>query len=175
MGRIYILIILIFLFLSTSVRVVFAGSSYVLPYPSTMPGGLYYKLHLVFEEIQKYWYFGDFSQFDYNLKESDKYLVEAKTLFEYKQYLLGASALKKSDKYFVNIKGTLEQALKNGKNVQEREKILLEAALKHVETLVKIKEDTPENFEWRPEKGIPTSIPLGTIISKSKQLRLNSL
>ena len=67
---------------------VYAQSSYVLPYPSQMPGGLYYKIHLIYENVSKYWYFGDFGRFDYNLKQSDKYLVETKTLFEYKQILV---------------------------------------------------------------------------------------
>ena len=72
----------------------FAESQYVLPYPSAMPGSFLYKLNLVQEEILRYWYFGDFGQFKYNLGLSDKYLVEAKTLFEYKQYLLAISPSK---------------------------------------------------------------------------------
>src|SRR3990167_6873899 len=83
---------------------IYAQSSYVLPYPGEMPGNKVYKLNLIKEKLEKYFYFGNFSQFNYNLKYADKYLVEAKTLFEYKQFLLGDSALKKSDSYFKNLK-----------------------------------------------------------------------
>ena len=77
----YILICsLLFLILATSFS--FAESDYVLPYPSSMPGSKFYQIRLIWDEVKKYWYFGSFGQFEYNLKQSDKYLVEAKTLFE---------------------------------------------------------------------------------------------
>src|ERR1700749_87312 len=84
-------------------QVASADSPYVLPYPSFMPGTIFYKIDRVIEIFEKYWYFGDFGQFTYNLKESDKYLVQAKTLFEYQQYLLAMVALQQSDAYFQKI------------------------------------------------------------------------
>ena len=59
----------------------FAESPYVLPYPSAMPGSIFYKLNLIQDELLRFWYFGDFGQFKYNLAQSDKYLVEAINLF----------------------------------------------------------------------------------------------
>ncbi len=84
-GLVSILFFLLSLFLPLSS---FAQSDYVLPYPSSMPGSIYYKLHLAWESVIEYWNFGDFGQFIYNLKQFNKYVVEAKTLFEYIQYLL---------------------------------------------------------------------------------------
>lgn len=137
---------------------VLAESSYVLPYPSYMPGSSFYKIHLVQEKIEKYWYFGNFGQFIYNLKEADKYLVEAKTLFEYKQYLLAVKALEKSNTYFIDASRILNKTKLAGKNISEKENILKEASLKHQEVLRVIKEDIPEDFIWSPEKIEPTHL-----------------
>lgn len=129
-----------------------ADEDYVLPYPPVMPGSFAYKIRLVIEEMQKYWYFGSFSQFKYNLKQSDKYLVEAKTLFEYKQYLLAYNALKKSGSYLESTFASLLSAKKEGKSIEEKRKILSLASLKHKEVLEEIKNKIPETFVWTPEK-----------------------
>lgn len=141
-------------------RSIFAESPYVLPYPSVMPGSIFYKLNLIQEEILKYWYFGDFGQFKYNLSQSDKYLVEGKTLFDYKQYLLAFQALQKSDKYFEKIKPAILSAKKNGKNTTDKEKLLKEAAEKHIEELSKLKQNLPATFEWEPERQHPQTLNL---------------
>src|SRR3989344_6793684 len=127
---------LIFFFITMSR--VYAESNYVLPYPSSMPGGMSYNFHLLYESVSKYWYFGNFGQFNYNLKLADKYLVEAKTLFEYKQYLLGYKALKKSDFYFPNILFSLAKAKNNNKDISQKKIILKQAMLKHIEILSKM-------------------------------------
>ncbi len=51
-----------------SVPVVHAQSSYVLPYPSFMPGSIFYKIHRVGETMLKYWYFGNFGQFGSDMR-----------------------------------------------------------------------------------------------------------
>lgn len=148
-----------------------ASSAYVLPYPSFMPGSFFYKLSIVKDELLKYWYFGDFGQFKYNLKESDKYLVEGKTLFEYKQYLLGASSFKKSDYYFEKLMPALLDAKKNGKNIRDNLKLLKSAGEKHIEVLEKLKGEVPEHFYWDPEKGMPANLNLKEILDNSIRLR----
>lgn len=163
-----ILILVFYLFLSVHTN---ASSSYVLPYPSAMPGSIFYKLNLIKEEILKYWYFGDFGQFHYNLKQSDKYLVEAKTLFEYKQYLLGYDALKRSNGYFAKVKPYLNKARIENKNIYQRQNILKEAALKHVEVLNGIKLQVPNEFIWRPEKSQPIKISLRKTLEESISIR----
>lgn len=165
------LFLLVFFFIVFFKTSVLAQSNYVLPYPSSMPGSLFYEIHLVYENISKFWYFGNFSQFDYNLKLADKYLVEAKTLFEYKQYLLGYKALQKSDLYFKKILPNIVNAAKNGKNTSQKRVILKEAAGKHIETLNKIRKDVPEVFIWQPEKSIPTTLNLGAILDESIRIR----
>lgn len=162
------------LFLSISTKT-FAQSSYVLPYPSSMPGNFSYKIHVFYEDLSRYWYFGDFGQFNYNLKLSDKYLVEAKTLFEYKQYLLGYRALKKSDQYFVNILPNLARAEKNGKYILQKEVIYDEAAQKHIEILKMMMVNTPDVFNWQPEKVSPTKLNLKDAIVKSIRTRSSDL
>lgn len=154
---------------------VFAQSNYVLPYPSSMPGSFSYKIHLVYESVSRYWYFGDFGQFDYNLKLADKYLVEAKILFEYKQYLLGYKALDKSDKYFVSILPNLANAKKNGKDVSQRKKILEESAQKHIEILSELQGKLPPSFLWTPENAKSTNLNLEEIMDKSIKIRASYL
>lgn len=160
---------------STMIRSVYAQSSYVLPYPSGMPGNLFYKFHLIYENVSRYWYFGDFGQFDYNLKLSDKYLVEAKTLFEYKQYLLGYKALEKSDRYFINILPNLTKAEKNSKNTFQKRIILKEAARKHIEALNRMRIDNPDVFNWQPEKALPTMLDIKGAIGRSVNVREDAL
>lgn len=152
-----------------------AESSYVLPYPSFMPGSPFYKLNLIKEEILKYWYFGNFGQFTYNLKQSDKYLIEAKTLFEYKQYFLAYNALKKSEKYFSDIYPALLRAKNENKNIVQKEAILKAAALRHIEVLNVIKEQVPRQFVWRPEKSSPTTLNFHSEIEKSIKVKKQTL
>jgi len=161
-------IIVFFILFTTNVS---ANSTYVLPYPSTMPGSSLYKIHVIFEKLLKYWYFGNFGQFAYNLKESDKYLVEAKTLFEYNQYLLGYKALEESDNYFKHIKPYLIAAKDEGKPIQEKKLMLEEAAKKHIEVLEKLKRNVPQTFTWQPEKAKPTELDVWGAISRSEKIR----
>lgn len=154
---------------------VYAESSYILPYPSAMPGSIFYKTHLVWEKVMKYWYFGNFGQFEYNPKQSDKYLVEAKTLFEYKQFLLAYGALIKSDSYFAQSPLYLRLAKRENKDIENKKNILKNAALKHIEILYLLKNEVPEKFEWRPEKSSPTKLNLKEAISKSIEIRKNNL
>jgi hypothetical protein len=158
----------VFFFAQTKV---FAKSSYVLPYPSTMPGNSLYKVHVVYEELLKFWYFGSFGAFDYNLRESDKYLVEAKTLFEYNQYLLGYQSLKKSDSYFVKILPSLSSAKNQGKDISEKLTLLHDASGKHMEVLTSLKPALPEVFVWRPEKANPVNLNLSDEIESSLRIR----
>ncbi|OGH11133.1 MAG: hypothetical protein A2857_01080 [Candidatus Levybacteria bacterium RIFCSPHIGHO2_01_FULL_36_15] len=168
----FLRIILTFLFIvNISTKLVLADSNYVLPYPSFMPGTTYYRLHILWETIMKYWYFGSFAQFKYNLKLSDKYLVEAKTLFEYKQYLLGYKALEKSDLYFSKTHLFLKRAKEEKKNTGHLQDLLRQAALKHTEVLESVSSNIPPDFVWISEKSSPTVLNLEKSIKNSIQIR----
>jgi len=148
-----------------------AQSDYVLPYPSFMPGSKWYIVREVVDKFKKYWYFGTFAQFKYNLYTSDKYLVEAKTLFEYKQYLLGYQSLRKSNQYFTTLKSTLKKAKREGKSIKEKEALLSNAAEKHIEVLGVLSQSLPATFEWKPEKEQPLILHLQKLISASIEVR----
>ena len=165
----YVLLFLILILMS--VPSAFARSNYVLPYPSAMPGSKSYKVHLIWEELLKYWYFGNFGQFKYNLMESDKYLVEAKTLFEYNQYLLGNTALGKSNSYFLQAYPFLIRAQNENKDVIKSKLLLKQAALKHVETLQMLESVIPKTFTWQPEKSSPTILNLKNLLEESIAIR----
>lgn len=169
--RNFLRIFLICLVLFASPASVHANSDYVLPYPSFMPGSKFYTVHLLWENIMKYWHFGSFSQFKYNLSLSDKYLVEAKTLFEYKQYYLGYSALQKSDKYFTDTLISLNKAKKENKNIVQKNNMLKSAARKHIEVLEDMKKIVPEEFVWQEEKKDPITLSLSQSVDKSVRIR----
>lgn len=167
-----LLIIVFFLFSFFLVQSTPSYAIYVLPYPSVMPEGIAYKLHLALEAAQRFWYFGDFGQFTYNLKESDKYLVEAKTLFDYDQYLLGYNALQKSDEYFSKTLPLLLHARKNHKNIQEFRALLTNASQKHIEVLSFLEKNIPHSVIWRPEKSGAVFLPLQNEINHAIHVRV---
>ena len=171
----YLFIILLVFAIFLNPGSVFAESSYVLPYPSAMPGSIFYKLNLIQEEFLKYWYFGDFAQFKYNLAESDKYLVEAKTLFDYKQYLLGYLALQKSNSYYKKIKPALISAENNKKEIKDKVDILFSASQKHIEELSGMRDRVPAAFNWSPEKQKPQQLDLRNLINQSIEIRLDGI
>ncbi len=174
--RIHLLILiatLFFLFLPKHIS--YAESSYVLPYPSEMPGSKFYHAFALWDKIMEYWHFGSLSQFRYNREQSDKYLVEAKTLFEYKQYLLALPALKKSDTYFEQAKFWLEKAKKEQKTDSRITSLFREAALKHIEVLLLVKKQSPETFVWQPENKQSTALYLKNDIEKAILVRQSCL
>lgn len=171
MNRTYFLFAFLLLFFVISFKTVNANSTYVLPYPSSMPGNILYNFSLLKESILNLWYFGDLGQFTYNLKESDKYLVEAKTLFEYDQYLLALKALRKSDNFFRKVPNFLDSAKKGNKNIVSYRNLLKQAALKHDEVLRKTKEELPESVNWKPEKEKPEVLMLHKELDVSISLR----
>jgi len=136
-----------------------------------MPGTIFYKIDKVIEFAEKYWYFGDLGQFTYSLKESDKYLVQAKTLFEYQQYLLAMDALQESDNYFQKTHLYLERAKKDGKDTANNEILLLQAAQKHVETVQFIETYVPKSFIWTPEKKASSSLQIYSALQNSIAIR----
>lgn len=157
----WVIVFLILILSSTTTAK--ASSDYVLPYPSFMPGNPLYRVNLLKDEVLKYWYFGSFSQFKYNLKQTDKYLVEAKTLFEYKQYLLAIRALQRSTFYF-------ERA-----NAGDQLLILKKAAEKHTEVLRKLSKEVPETFIWQEEKSRPVALFLKNSIENAVLIRERNL
>jgi cell shape-determining protein MreC len=129
-----------------------ARASYVLPYPSFMPGNKIYKITRLIDKVKAYWYWGELGQAKYHTALADKYLVEAKVLFEYKQYLLAVDALKRSNEH-----------VEKASNEEQR------AA--HVQVLTRIKEDVPEEFTWTPEKDKATKLSLYDLIDAAIALR----
>lgn len=167
-----IILLTLFLFLVPRVYATSnSASEYVLPYPGVMPGNKLYKVYELFDLAKKYYSFGDFAQFKYNLAQSDKYLVEAKTLFEYKQYPLALKSLDRSNNHFKKIYPSLISASKNGKNITEKKRLYGEAILKHLEVLRSITPTLPEVFIWQDEKKPPVTLSIRRALENSIRLR----
>jgi hypothetical protein len=146
-------------------------AAYVLPYPSFMPGSKLYTISTMIDTVQWYWHFGSIAKIKYHMALSDKYLVEAKTLFEYKQYLLATQALMRSNEQFERIHVFLKQAQQEGKDVEIWRQLVAEESLVHQEVLTVLQSDVPVDFLWQPEKQEATQLSLGELIEKSISIR----
>jgi hypothetical protein len=146
-------------------------AEYVLPYPSFMPGNKIYKISRVVDTLKEYWSFGNLAKAKYYLNTSDKTLVEAKTLFEYKQYLLAVAALTRSDEHFQKVDGFLALAEQEGKDVTVWRKHASEAARVHEKVLESLIVQTPEFFDWQPEKDSATALPIHQLLKTAIQVR----
>ena len=146
-------------------------ASYVLPYPSFMPGNKLYTISRVVDHLSNRWYFGSIAQIKYHLKLADKYLVESKTLFEYQQYLLAVDALKRSDNEFFAIPDHISKASQEGKDVRNISETVRSAAIKDMEILTNISTLVPKSFLWVPEKSVSTELDLEPLILQSLRIR----
>ena len=169
----FLFICLFFISFCTKAFAVDMAKGYTLPYPSTMPGSLNYKLHIFLVKFQQYWSFGSLSQFQYNLHESDEFLVQAKTLFEYDQYLLAYDALLQSDMYFEKAGQSLQSAKNEGKDTSQSSALFKQAAAKHIEVLQYITSITPDVFVWSPEKEAASTLHIHDEIQHVISIRKN--
>lgn len=160
----YAMIFLLPLYILVVATKVWAQEEYVLPYPGFMPGHPLYKLSEFIDQIQELWSFGSLSSFKYNLSMADKKLIEAKTLFEYKQYLLATKSLLRYEEHFNKASFLLSRAESEGKDISKQRAIFTSARKKHVEVLEKLKSELPEEFVWTPEKGTPERLKIRKLI-----------
>lgn len=148
-----------------------ARANYVLPYPSYMPGHRLYRLSRVMDDIKKYWYRGNITSVKYHLGLSDKYLVEAKTLFEYKQYLLATDALQRSTQQFNKISGLIKKAQEEGKDVDNFKSIIKNASEEHQRIFIDLIKIVPAELDWRPEKRQSSRLQLKNLLEDALKSR----
>ena len=143
------------------------AAEYVLPYPSYMPGNKLYTVSRIIDRLKAFWYWGDIGQFRYHLTLSDKYLVEAKTLFDYKQYLLAANALARSDLQFSQTTVNLSSARDHGKDISVLRQTLLRAETAHESVVRILLTDTPGTFTWTPERKAASYLDIHSMLEHS--------
>lgn len=146
---IFILIVIFLLQTQTAL------AEYILPYPSYLSGNKLYKVSEFVDSIKKYWYFGTLTQLKYIQEMSDKHLVEAKTLFEYKQYALGVRALEKSNTDASEIPTILLRLNTEQKSNQAIVQKVNEEMEAHKEVLKRMFLEVPESVNWSEEKKTP--------------------
>src|SRR3990167_9206081 len=117
-----------------------------------MPGNPMYKIRQILERAQEYWYFGDMAKVKYHLKMADKYLVEAKTLFEYGQIRLAVESLDKSNYHFSNAVLYEDDVVQDKKDSGEQMQELKNAAEKHTSVIKVLDQELPDTVEWQEEK-----------------------
>lgn len=161
-----VLVVLLFSIASTEVR-----ADYVLPYPSLMPGNKLYNISRLLDSAKSWWYWGRIAQVKYHLQLADKYLVEAKTLFEYKQYPLGLDALHRSDREFLALPRLLDQVSRENKDNTQLVAVVREASLAHGKILQKLAQDLPASFQWQDEHKPPSDLDIGHVLEGSIAIR----
>lgn len=125
----------------------------------------------IFDETKRYWYWGNLSSYRYLLGQSDKALVESKTLFEYGQLSFALAALERSNYYLNQAPYRLVGAREEGKDVRRYERELHEAKAEHVKVIARLLETTPKEYFWRPEKENPTNLAIHAELIKALELR----
>lgn len=123
------------------------------------------------DAVKKYWHWGSLASYRYELGQSDKALVEAKTLFEYGQYVLALDALARSDDALQSVPVLLRRATREGKNVERYTREVVNAMDAHNLLLAKIIVNTPEEFVWSPEKRDPQTLYIHTRLTESQRKR----
>lgn len=171
MKKIFIIICIIFFLLHSPLFIIHA--SYVLPYPSYLPGNKLYRISRLIDTVKNYWYFGNIAQLKYHMGLADKYLIEAKTLFEYQQYLLAVDALTRSGEQLKVIPVNYYRAIGQGKDIQQLKKAINEEIDVHNDLLNKLKNDLPSSFAWQPEREKTTELRLHELLDQAIQDRLN--
>ncbi len=164
----FIFALLIFFVASNYVH---AESTYVLPYPGPMPGNAFYKVGRLTDTLYKYWYWGTLGGLKYERKLADKYLVEAKVLFEYKQYVLGLDALHRSDVHVPNICSYYVKAKSAQVQTEALRADVQAELLKHEEVLIELTRSLPESFYWQDEYKPGSQLMLAQEIQKSQKIR----
>ena len=142
-------------------------ADYVMPYPGAMPGNKLYNMYEIADAIRGWWSFGNLTQHTYHQAIADKKLIEAKTLFEYKQYLLASEALFAYKTHIVLAKNALLAAAKEGKDISQKKKRFQEALLVHKSILEKLKNELPKEFLWQPEKDAPQMLQIHNILDET--------
>lgn len=147
-------------------------ADYMLPYPSYMPGNKLYAVSKIFERMESWWYWGAIGQTKYHMMLADKYLVEARTLFEYKQYVLAINALHSSDEQIVQVPNNIAVGERQGKNMVQFELLFTEERDAHRTVLSKLKAELPKTFLWTSEKESATTLDIDGLLSRAIILRM---
>jgi uncharacterized protein (UPF0332 family) len=163
-------ILLAILFFSLSFSPIHA-IDYVLPYPSYMPGNPLYLVRQLLERAQEYWYFGDIAKVKYHMKMADKYLVEAKTLFEYGQLRLAIDSLHKSNYHFSSAVLYERDVIFDKKDNGEQKQELKEAGEKHADLIKELDSKLPDEIEWQEEKKQKEEISLSMLFKEAMVIR----
>lgn len=148
-------------------------AEYVLPYPSYMPGNKLYRISRALDQLKRYWYFGNISQIKYRLRLSDKYLVEAKTLFEYKQYVLALDALDRSNKNVHRLRLLILLSEREKKDISSLLPTIQEDMVVHQSILNTLRNQLPMETLWQPEKQPSVLLPLHQSLDTAIEQRKN--
>lgn len=165
---VYLILNTLYLILPLAVQ-----AEYVLPYPSFMPGSTLYKISTLLDSLKRSWYFGNIAQLKYRMALADKKLVEAKTLFEYKQYALAMKSLDLSTEHAKYLSPLLDKAKRAGIDTKLQRETICEEMTVHGKELETLKKNLPASFLWQEEKRIAVDLPIQTTLEDATHTRKN--
>lgn len=171
MNRTFCVIILATFLYLLPVAHIHTVTAYTLPYPSYMPGHTLYTPRILWDQVMEWWHFGSISKTKYHLALSDRYLVEAVTLLEYKQYLLAVSALSHSNTHFISSVLYARDVVDEQKDKGLQATILKEAGKEHTRVLTVQAETFVENITWSAEHEDPVTLELPFLLRQSLIIR----
>lgn len=146
-------------------------ADYLLPYPGPMPGHKLYRLSRIIDRLKYKWYWGNLGRIKYHSLLSDKYLVEAKTLFEYKQYLLAIDALLRSDEQVLQLPYYIEKVKSNIEQSDLGIATVMSMLNQHRIILSKLQAELPKEYLWTPEKQKESRLELYELLQSSLNIR----
>jgi len=139
-----------------------------------MPGNKLYRISRLSDDLKRFWYWGTIGSLKYHMALTDKYLVEAKTLFEYKQYPYAIDALGRSDKHFLDVIQARRRVKSENKEISSLRELAQSQQDGHVTVLMNLMRNLPKEYLWQPEKESSQLFNIEKIFSRSIETRNNT-
>jgi len=124
------------------------------------------------DKVRGIWSFGNIAQLKYRMSLADKYLVEAKILFEYKQYVFAVDALKKSSTEIGMITPFVQNAQQKGIDMRQFRKLICEQMVVHQSVISALSVGLPESYIWQEEKKNAVDLPINILLNEATAVRL---
>ncbi len=151
MKRIWLFIFSLLIFLLSS-NTSFAKSNYELPYPGLLPDSPLYFLRVIRDRTVELLIADPLKKAEYNLLQADKRLNAGIYLFNKGKASLSLSTISKAENYFDKAIEKIKEAKKQGMDVDDMQRRLTNAVIKHQEELTKLIKIADKNFKGNFEK-----------------------
>jgi hypothetical protein len=151
------------------------AADYNLPVKPILPGHPLYRISRNLDRVRSWFLWGDIAKATYRLTLADKYLAEAKTLFELKQFPFAVDALERSNLEFERIPGFLENDVRDGRDIGAMRDKVKASSRAHVTILDALEPMVPEVYVWTEDDGEPIQLEIREQILLSVGIRKSTV